>query len=90
MWPSGCWPQRTTSAHARCRTFEQLHLQELTALFVQVVHLACECGLVKLGTVAVDGTKLKANANRLYVPPSLRSAAQIPCLRNVCLALRLN
>jgi hypothetical protein len=33
-------------------------------LFVQVVRLARECGLVKLGTVAVDGTKLKANASR--------------------------
>ena len=31
---------------------------------MQVVHLARECGLVKLGTVAVDGTKLKANASR--------------------------
>jgi hypothetical protein len=29
-----------------------------------VVRLARECGLVKLGTVAVDGTKLKANASR--------------------------
>ena len=44
--------------------FRALHLQELSALFVQVVRLARECGLVKLGTVAVDGTKLKANASR--------------------------
>jgi IS5 family transposase len=41
-----------------------LHLQELSALFVQVVKLARECGLVKLGTIAVDGTKIKANASR--------------------------
>jgi hypothetical protein len=33
-------------------------------LFVQVVKLAKDCGWVKLGTVAVDGTKLKANASR--------------------------
>jgi hypothetical protein len=30
-------------------------------LFVQVVRLVRECGLVKLGTVAVDGTKLRLN-----------------------------
>ena len=41
-----------------------LHLEELSGLFVQVVKLARECGLVKLGTIAVDGTKIKANASR--------------------------
>lgn len=44
--------------------FRALHLPELAALFVQVVKLAWECGLVRLGTVAVDGTKLKANASK--------------------------
>ncbi len=34
------------------------------ALFVQVVKLARECGLAKLGTIAVDGTKIRANASR--------------------------
>ncbi|OGB13557.1 MAG: transposase [Burkholderiales bacterium RIFCSPHIGHO2_12_FULL_67_38] len=51
-------------AHRTFSDFRALHLQELAALFVQVVRLAHECGLVKLGTVAVDGTKLKANASR--------------------------
>jgi hypothetical protein len=41
-----------------------LHLNEFTELFVQVVRLAREMGLVKLGTIAVDGTKIKANASR--------------------------
>ena len=41
-----------------------LHLEELSGLFVEVVKLARECGLVKLGTIAVDGTKIKANASR--------------------------
>jgi hypothetical protein len=41
-----------------------LHLKELSDLFVQVVKLAGEMGLVKLGTVAIDGTKIKANASR--------------------------
>jgi transposase len=46
------------------REFRALHLKELSELFVQVVKLAREMGLVKLGTIAVDGTKIKANASR--------------------------
>jgi transposase len=46
------------------REFRRLHLAEFTALFVQVVKLARELGLVRLGTIAVDGTKVKANASR--------------------------
>jgi transposase len=51
-------------AHRTIREFRALHLKELSELFVQVVRLAREMGLVKLGTIAVDGTKLKANASR--------------------------
>lgn len=51
-------------AHRTLWDFRALHLEELAALFVQVVRLARECGSVKLGTVAADGTKLKANASR--------------------------
>lgn len=40
--------------------FGALHLAEFTELFVQVVRLAREMGLVKLDTVALDGTKIKA------------------------------
>jgi len=51
-------------AHRTISDFRALHLNELSELFVQVVNLAREMGLVKLGTVAVDGTKIKANASR--------------------------
>ena len=51
-------------AHRTIRDFRALHLAEVTELFVQVVRLAREMGLVKLGTIAVDGTKIKANASR--------------------------
>lgn len=51
-------------AHRTIRDFRALHLLEFTDLFVQVVRLAREMGLVKLGTIAVDGTKIKANASR--------------------------
>jgi transposase len=50
--------------HRTICDFRALHLEELSGLFVQVVRLARECGLVKLGTIAVDGTKIKANASR--------------------------
>src|SRR5215210_4703310 len=51
-------------AHRTLSDFRALHLEEFCELFVQVVRLAREMGLVKLGTVAVDGTKVKANASR--------------------------
>ena len=51
-------------AHRTVSDFRAFHLKELSELFVQVVRLAREMGLVKLGTIAVDGTKIKANASR--------------------------
>lgn len=51
-------------AHRTICDFRHDHLEDLGALFVQVVRLAREAGLVKLGTVAVDGSKLKANASK--------------------------
>ena len=44
--------------------FRRRHLAALSELFVQVLKLCQSAGLVKLGHVAVDGTKLKANASR--------------------------
>lgn len=44
--------------------FRRLHLKELESLFVQVLRLCQEAGLVKLGHVSLDGTKVKANASR--------------------------
>jgi transposase len=44
--------------------FRRRHLAALSELFVQVLELCRSAGLVKLGHVAVDGTKLKANASR--------------------------
>ena len=39
-------------------------MQALSDLFVQVLKLAQECGLIKLGTIGVGGTKIRANASR--------------------------
>jgi transposase len=44
--------------------FRSRHTEALSGLFLQVLRLCQAAGLVKLGHVAVDGTKLKANANR--------------------------
>ena len=51
-------------AHRTLSDFRQRHLPEFRDLFVQVVQTAREVGLVKLGTVAVDGSKIKANASK--------------------------
>jgi transposase len=44
--------------------FRKQHLPALAELFVQVLHLCQRAGLVKLGHIALDGTKLKANASK--------------------------
>ena len=44
--------------------FRKRHLKALSALFVQVLQLCEQAGLVKLGHVALDGTKIKANASK--------------------------
>jgi transposase len=44
--------------------FRKQHLEPFKEVFVQVVRLAGEAGLVKLGNVATDGTKIQGNASR--------------------------
>lgn len=44
--------------------FRRRHLSALDSLFVQILTLCAEAGLVKLGRVALDGTKLRASASR--------------------------
>jgi transposase len=44
--------------------FRKRHLKALGDLFKQVLHLCAKAGLVKLGHVALDGTKIKANASK--------------------------
>ena len=44
--------------------FRKRHLRALSGLFVQVLKLCEAAGLVKLGHVALDGTKIKANASK--------------------------
>jgi transposase len=59
MLGAGNFPSHRTICDFRIR-----HLPEFTELFVQVVRLARELGLVKLGVIGLDGTKIKAHASK--------------------------
>src|SRR6202167_4865843 len=50
--------------HDTIATFRRRFLPQIEDLFVQVLVLAREIGVLKLGTVALDGTKIHANASR--------------------------
>lgn len=50
--------------HDTLASFRRRFLDELAELFVQVLELAQEMKLLKLGTVCLDGTKIQANASR--------------------------
>ena len=49
--------------HDTIASFRQQHLEALASLFVQALRLCHKAGLVKLGKVALDGTKILANAS---------------------------
>lgn len=51
-------------AHRTIADFRKQHLAAFQELFVQVVRIAKEVGLVKLGSIAIDGTKVKASASK--------------------------
>ena len=50
--------------HDTLASFRRRFLDELAGLFVQVLEMAREMKLLKLGTISLDGTKVKANASR--------------------------
>ena len=50
--------------HDSIAEFRRRHLPAMMALFLEVLQLCRKAGLVKLGHVALDGTKIKANASR--------------------------
>jgi transposase len=50
--------------HDSICAFRKRHLQALAALFVRVLQLCQQAGLVRLGHVALDGTKVRANASK--------------------------
>jgi len=50
--------------HDTIAAFRRRFLKQIGTLFVQVLGVAREMGVLKLGTVALDGTKIHANASR--------------------------
>jgi transposase len=50
--------------HDTIATFRKRFLNELKSLFVQILLIAQQMGLLKLGKVSLDGTKVKANASK--------------------------
>ena len=86
--------------HDTIAAFRRRIMPQIGKLFVQVLMLAREMGVLKLGTVALEGTKIYANANRhralsyarrhrvASVTPITRTmfAADLPCTSAVPLA----
>src|SRR5450432_3625138 len=50
--------------HDTIATFRRRFLKQIETLFVQVLGVAREMGVLQMGTVALDGTKIHANASR--------------------------
>src|ERR671932_2514577 len=50
--------------HDTIAAFRRRFLKQIQTLFVEVLQLAREMGVLKLGTIALDGTKIHANASR--------------------------
>ncbi len=50
--------------HSRISEFRRRNLEALNGLFVQILRLCQEAGMVSLGLVALDGTKVQANASK--------------------------
>ena len=55
---------RARPDHKTISEFRRRHLGALSALFIESLRLCQGAGMVRLGTVALDGTKVKANASR--------------------------
>lgn len=68
--------------------FRRRHLQALSELFVQALRLCEKAGLVKLGALALDGTKLRANASRHKAMSHERMAKAEACLEAEIAAIR--
>jgi len=50
--------------HDTIATFRRRFLKDIEKLFVEVLQLAREMGVLKMGTIGLDGTKIHANASR--------------------------
>ena len=67
-------------AHRTMSEFRRRHLEDFRKLFVEVVGLARELGLAKLGTLSIDGTKVRANASKRKAMAYRRMNREQGCL----------
>src|SRR5262249_27205659 len=67
--------------------FRKRHLEALNALFTQILHLCETAGLVKLGHVALDGTKIKANASKHKAMSYERMESRLLHVRDLTLCI---
>jgi hypothetical protein len=59
-----CWPPRQRPDHATIARFVERNQEAIAGLFGEVLTLCARSGVVKVGVIAVDGTKVQANASR--------------------------
>ena len=64
MSRSGCWRPSSGPDHATIARFVVRHQEAIAGLFGEVLTLCARSGLAKVGVIAVDGTKVQANASR--------------------------
>ena len=62
-----------TPDHSTIAEFRRRHEVEIAELFDDVLKLCGEAGLVSVGVITIDGTKIKANASIDQIAPIARS-----------------
>ena len=62
-WPSGCWPGDSSPTSGQA-DFRKDHLAAFEGLFLEVLGLCREAGLVRMGHLSLDGSKYQANASK--------------------------
>ncbi len=67
--------------HDTIANFRHRFIKQIEPLFVQVLALAREMGMLKLGTVALDGTKIHANASRHSALTGLPARSRRSCTK---------
>ena len=79
--------------HRTLCDFRKQHLNAFREVFVQVIQIAREAELIRLGTLAIDGTKIKANASKNILGFRQFSMRGLAAAKGewdlVCLALNL-
>ncbi len=61
---TGCCALRTHPDHTTIARFRAAHDDAFTDLFAQVLRLCAEAGMVSVGVISIDGTKIAANASK--------------------------